>query len=144
MALTKFGDKTQSIFLNDVESHKLHLSFDVAVGETIKKGAPVKLNATGQVVNMIGDGTDTHQRIGYSIQNGIAGDRLTVGVRGYAVVWARAKTALTPGPVFMAGYDVNEPDFTMYDDTAVSASTMNGFSLDVAAALHDPIRVLVF
>lgn len=144
MALTKFGDATKSIFLNDIESHKLHLSFDVAAGQTIKKGSPVKLNATGQVVNMIGDGTDNHLRIGYSIQNGIAGDRLTVGVRGFAVVWARAKTALTPGPVFFAGPDVNEPDFGMYDDTSVSATNMNGFSLDVAAALHDPIRVLVF
>lgn len=141
--LTAFGDETKSIFLNDIESHKLHLAFVVAAATTIKKGFPVKLNATGQIVNAIGDGTDAHLIIGYSIQDAIAGDYCTVGVRGYAVVYARAKTALTPGPVFYAGPDVVETEYSMYDDTSVTAANMNGWSLDVAAALHDEIRVLL-
>jgi hypothetical protein len=139
--LTQFGQETKSIFLNDIESHKLHIAFVAAA--TIKKGQPVKLDATGKLVAPIGDGTDAHAIIGYSIQNGVAGDYVTIGVRGYAVVWARAKTAITPGPVFYAGMDSVETEYTAYEDTLVTAANMSGWSLDVAAAIHDEIRVLV-
>ena len=141
--LTAFGEQTETIFLNDVEAHKLHIAFTVAVGATIKKGVPVKLNATGEITTVIGDGTDAHAIIGYSIQDAVAGDICTIGVRGYAVVYARAKTAIVPGPVFYALQDSVEPEYSMYEDTAVTAANMNGWSLDAATALHDEIRVLL-
>lgn len=141
--LTAFGGPTKTIFLNDIESHKLHIAFIVAAGATIKKGQPVKLNATGEVVAPIGDGTDAHAIIGYSIHDGTEGDYVTIGVRGYAVVFARAKTGLVPGPVFYAGMDSEEPNYTAYDDTLATAANMNGWALDVAAGIHDEIRVLL-
>lgn len=141
--LTQFGEVTKSIFLNDISAHVLHLAFVVATGVTIKKGMPVKLNATGQVTTVVGDGTDAHQIIGYSIMDGVAGDYVTVGTKGIGVVWAKAKTALTPGAVFYAGLDSVETEYSAYDDTAVTAALMNGWALDVAAAEHDPIRVLL-
>jgi hypothetical protein len=141
--LTAFGEQTKTIFLNDIESHKLHLAFTVAAASTIFKGQPVKLNAVGAIIAAIGDGTDAHAIIGYSIQDAVAGDICTVGVRGYAVIYARAETALVPGPVFYSGQDSVEGEYGIYDDTAVTAANMNGWSLDVANALHDEIRVLL-
>lgn len=142
--LTAFGAKSKTIFLNDAESHKLHLAFSVSAGKTVKRGQPMKMAADGTITPLIGDGTDAHLIVGYSIHNGVAGDEVTLACRGYAVVFATAKTAMTTGPVFYAGQDAVDADYSMYDDTAVSAANMNGIAIDVAGALHDIIRVILF
>lgn len=147
--LTAFGGKSKTIFLNEAESHKLHLAFEVAAGVTVKRGMPLKLNSAGLLVNMAGDGSDAHLRVGYSIHNGVAGDEVTLACRGYAVIFATAKTALNPGAVAYVGQDSADADYSSYNDvvggtpTAVTADTMNGLAIDVATAEHDLIRVIL-
>jgi len=142
--LTAFGGKSKTIFLNEAESHKLHLAFSVAAGQTVKRGQPMKMAADGTITPLVGDGTDAHKIVGYSIHNGVAGDEVTLACKGFAVVFATAETALTPGPVWYSGQDSVDADYSMYDDTAATAANMNGIAIDAATALHDVIRVILF
>lgn len=143
MALTAFGGVSKTIFINEIESHKLHLAFEVAAEQTIKRGQPAKLDADGNAVPMAGDGSDAHQLVGYSIHNGKAGSIITLGVVGFAVVFAMAKTALVPGPVMYVGQNATDTDYSDYEDTGATAATMNGIALDVASAPNAIIRVLL-
>lgn len=145
--LTAFGDKSKTIFLNDAESHKLHLAFEADAA--IKKGQPVKLTATGLIVPLAEDDSNT-KAIGVSIQNGADGDQVTVAMRGYTTVYAMSDAALTPGPVAYAGPNGTDGDYMNYKTAVVSADAalvfpaMTGWSLDVADGANDLIRVVLF
>ena len=140
MALTKLGGKSQTIYLNDVESHKLHLEFEVGTGSTVKKGSPVVLNNDGTVRPITGTtGADNTAIIGYSIHDGKAGELITVGMRAYAVVYAEAAAAQNAGMVFAVNTAPTDAIYTRWATAA--ASTMHGWALDDAAAAGDIIRV---
>lgn len=143
MSLTKFGGKSKTIFLVGPEAHKLHQAFTVAENVTVKPGQPVKLNALGEITTLVGDGTDEHQRIGQCVQGGGEGDQVTVTMRGYQVVYATAKSALTPGAVLYVGQDSTDSDYGCYNDSGMTAANFTGWALDVADAEHDIIRVVL-
>jgi hypothetical protein len=148
--MRKFGDKTKSVFLNEAESHKLHLAFEVADGEEIFRGQPVKLDSDGLLVPAIGDGTDQKLIIGYSIHNAAEGDEATVAIRGFAVVWAMSAEALTPGAVEYTSQSVVVGDeiYQKYSQAAAGADTlyptMNGIVIDEATAADELVRVILF
>lgn len=132
MALTKFGEKTTSIFLNDAESHKLHLAFTVADGETIRRGQPVILSGDSDTIEpSAGDGSDVDSIIGYSIQDAKEKEECTIAMRGYAVVWALASGTVSPGPVEYAGMSATsgKEHYTTYKVTTAAENT-NGWAID--------------
>lgn len=140
MALTKFGEKSKTVFLNDVEAHKLHLEFEVGTGATVKKGQPVVLNNDGTVRPIAGTaGADNVALIGYSIHDGAAGEMITVGMRAYAVTYAEAAGVQNAGMVFAVATAPTDPTYVRWATAA--AATMHGWALDDAAAAGDLIRV---
>lgn len=139
--LTAFGGPTKSIFLNEAESHKLHLAFTVANGQTVKKGQPVKLNADGLILPCATDGSEAKAMIGYSIQNAAAGEECTIAVKGYAVIYAMSAASQNAGMVSYNGVNGTDGNYTNYA-TSVAAN-MNGWSMDKATAANQLIRVIL-
>lgn len=147
MALTKFGEKTKSVFLNEAESRKLHLAFEVAEGEEIKKGQPVVLTAEGHVKPANSDGSDYKAIIGYSVQNAEAGDECTIAVRGYATLFAMSGAAVQAGPVRYSGMNTTDGMYTNWENVAAGDDDdyagMHGWALDEAEGEDEPIRVVI-
>lgn len=141
MALTKFGEVTKTVFINEVECDKLHLAFEVENVEGIIKGQPVVLTSDGKIQPVGITGADF--LLGYAVMNGKQGDLVTVAVRGYAVIFAEAAAPLDPGLVHYAGIGT-DPFYTKYADATATPDVTNGFALDLAVAAGDLIRVLVF
>ena len=149
--LTKFGQKTKSVFLNNPEAHKLNLAFEVATGAegavlTVKRGQPVKLNNDGLIVPAATDGTDSKRIIGYCVMNGKSGDEVTVAVKGYATIFAMSSAAVTAGPVQYTGINSTDDTYTNYANAASASNafpTMNGWSLDPADGANELIRVVL-
>ena len=135
------GSTTLSTFLNEVEAHKLHLEFEVAAAVTVRKGGPVKLNAAGQVVPLVALDNYEQECIGVSIHEGEATELVTVGMRGYACIWAETQGALSAGPVEWANYDAASTRHEYI--VASSEARMCGWNLDQAAAADAAIRVVV-
>jgi hypothetical protein len=145
--ITAFGDVTKTIFLNEAESHKLHLAFE-AEG-TIKKGQPVVLN-TAETVSAAPDTTTNTTKdniIGYAIQNAVDGEEVTIAMRGYATVFAMSQAALNAGPVKYAGVNSGDPRYMNYNQATEVATVLGlittGWSLDTVAAANLLIRVVV-
>jgi len=140
--LTAMGGQTKTIFLNEAESHKLHLAFTVAAGQTVKRGQPVILNADGDILPPgTLDGTLNPQIIGYSVHNAAAGEEATIAMRGYCVVFAVAAAAQNAGLVSYNGLGT-DTDYTKYAAEATAAES-NGWSLDKATAAQEMIRVVL-
>ena len=143
--LTQFGDKTKTVFLNEAESHKLHLAFTAAA--QIKKGQPVKLDADGNIEPVIAPLTNSSKDeiIGYSIMDGNEDDEVTVAMRAYAVVFAMSGESLTPGPAAYTGVSSTDSFYTEYvaaeEVAEVGGFVMNGFALDEATGANELIRV---
>jgi hypothetical protein len=144
MALKKFGEKTQSIFLNDFENDKLMLGFTVSAGVSVLRGQPVILSNDGTVKPAATDGSEAHKVIGYSVHNGDAGEEITIGMRGYAVLWAKANAVQNAGPALYAGM-ASSPNgaFCKYATAGVNATTMNGWAIDDATIIGETIRVVL-
>jgi len=102
------GNPTKSTFEVGPESHKLFLEFEV--DGTIHKGQPVVLHSSGNKVSPATASSKENQIIGVSIHEGNSayGDYVTVAVRGYAVIWAKALEVIAPGPIVYAGYDTSD------------------------------------
>lgn len=141
MALTAFGETTQTIFLKQIQSHKLHHEFEVATGATIKKGQAVKLNTAGEVVPAVA-GELEHLVIGYSVHDGLAGELVTIGMKAFTIVWAQSAGALDAGPVKIgaAGADPLYATYVAAVHATPGADTV-GWALDGAAATDELIRV---
>lgn len=136
---TAIGQQTKTIFLNEAESHKLHLAFTVAAGQTVKKGQPVKLNNAGEILTPALDGSENHLIIGYSIMNTAAGEECTIAMRAYAVVFAVSAASQNAGPVSFNGFGT-DTDYTKYGAESTPAE-VGGWALDSATAAQQLIRV---
>lgn len=139
---TQFGDKTRTIFLKGIENHKLHQEFEVAAGQTIKKGQPIILNANG-TVQAAGATPDAHTVIGYSIHNGAAGELVTVGMKAFTIVYASNTGALDAGPVAYAGTmnsNVADGIYCNYTNTTTAGKVI-GWCLDQATGANDTVRI---
>lgn len=119
--LNTIGAVTKSTFEKGPESHKLFMEFEAS--GTIHKGQPVVLHSDGDKVQAATSENTEEQIIGISIHEGssIYGDYVTISMRGYAVIWAKAIEAIVPGPIVFAGYDTadaysgNQKEFAGYN-----------------------------
>jgi len=102
------GANTKSTFEVGPEAHKLFLEFEV--DGDIHVGQPVVLHPDGDKVTAASDSSLEVDIIGVSIHEGRSayGDFVTISVRGYAVLWAKAVEVLAPGPIVYNGYDTGD------------------------------------
>ena len=137
MAITAMGDKSKTVFLKGVESHKIHHEFEVAVGAAVKVAQPVKLNTDGLVVPAAaGDGDAI---IGYSIHDGAAGELVTVAMRAFVIVYAMTSAAVNAGPVEYEPPSTEDADYMLYVN--VDTGSAVGWALDKATVADELIRV---
>ncbi len=103
-----FGANTKSTFEVGPEAHKIFLEFEV--DGDIHVGQPVVLHADGNKVTAASNTSKEVDIIGVSIHEGFSayGDFVTIAMRGYAVIKAKAHEVLVPGPVVYSGYDVGD------------------------------------
>lgn len=143
MSLTVLGENPKTIFLKGIENHKLHHEFAVETGNSVKKGQPVKLTATGTVVPAAAD-EPVENIIGHSIHNGAADELITVGMKAMGIVWASPNAAVDAGPVKYAGLNSTDSDYNAYAAVGAGAATLlYGWALDQATAADDLIRVAI-
>lgn len=137
--LTAMGETTKTVFLNNVESDKLHLAFEAS--SEVRKGQPVKMAGTDNdvIIKPVGDGTDNHAIIGYSVQNAVLGDQVTIAMKGFACIFAKCSATLVPGPVKYTGLTTGDI-YTEYDQA--TEATMNAIALD-GGDVGDIIRVVL-
>lgn len=144
MSLTVLGNKTKTIFLKGIESHKLHHEFEVAEGATVKIGQPVKLNTTGFVVPAADDEPAVNI-IGYSIHEGAAGELVTVGMKAFAIIWAMPNGATNAGPVSYDGMNDEDGLYNSFKAPTPEADaaiiTAIGWALDQSTEVDELIRV---
>lgn len=141
---TALGDQTRTLFLKGPEAHKLHHEFTVATGSTIKKGQPVKLNTSGDIVPL-GAADERHLMIGHSIHNGKAGELVTIVMVAHMIIIAQADAELNAGPVKYKGMSAvaGDKDYSVYV-AATTAVTTQGWALDKAEESGEMVRVALF
>jgi len=151
-SLTQAGKKSKTaIWLH--ESHKLHVEFQVAAGQTVYRGQPVKLTNDGKITPWAKADLN-HLIIGYVTTDQIAGEWATVAMKGYMGVLALNATAgaMNCGPVTYQAYNTANGDTTHGNkgySTYAAPTTDTGntethaWSIDQAAAQYDLIRVIV-
>lgn len=138
------GISTKALWKVGPEAHKLHLEFDA--GAAIKAGQPLKLQTDGEVEPAAaGDTADLI--IGYALTDAASTERVTVVVRGIAVVLGVAGAdSQTPGPVQLGTYlaDPGRLKFVAVTgaDAAAKLAKLVGFALD-GGDTDDEIEVLI-
>jgi len=138
---TTLGSVTTSKFENSPEAHKLHIEFEVAAGQVVHEGDAVILAAAG-TIQLAGTGASAETLIGVAIMDGIAGERVTVSMKGYTRVNAEAGTAsLNAGPVELGAYNT-VTDLREYAAASTAPKTV-GHNLTQATADGDPIQVVI-
>ena len=144
-AITALGTNTESIFLKEVNSHSLFEEFAVATGNAVKKGAPVKLDATGGLIPAAANDR-LAVVIGYSLHDAGAEEYATVAMKAKGIVFARSAGALATGPVKFAGMNATETDYANYVAITGNASEdglLSGWALEVAAGADEEITVAI-
>src|SRR5688572_24118983 len=98
------GDATDANVFHKMMSHQITEEFVVKAATTINAGEPVKMDPTGTIVPFVAADED-HLRIGTSLHNGAAGDRVTVLLEGHTIVNGQADGDTVCGPVKYIGFD---------------------------------------
>jgi len=144
MALTKFGEKTRSVFLKAIEAHTLHQEFEVKAGQATVKGQLLVLDpATGHVLPA-GNGAKAFTVIGIALHTRAAGELVTVAMKAKTIVWAQTGAALDAGPVKAVAAAPIDVLYRSYVATAdVLGGDVVGYSLDVAAGADEIVRVAI-
>lgn len=106
----------------------------------VRKGQAVKLAGNGEDVIPLVSGDDVSLAIGYSIHDGVPGRLVTIAMRGFMVIFARAAATVVPGRATVTGYDSTNSRPT-YSNTSSSGATI-GWVLD-AGDQGDEIRVVL-
>lgn len=143
MPITQLGSNSKTIFLKGPESHKLHHQFEVATGQSVKKGQPVILNTDG-TVQVAAANQVAKNVIGVTIHDGGAGDLVTVAMKAYTIVWGTSAAALNAGPVKYVGVNGTDGDYMNYaaaDAAADAYSDVVGWALDQSAAADELVRI---
>lgn len=106
----------------------------------IFKGMPVMLDSDGSVKRVESSANLTC--IGYAIMDGVAGDVITVALKGIAIVEALSADAIVPGPVAYSSYDTTAEKLK-FTDTSVTATNIMGWAIDTADSADDAILVIL-
>ena len=147
-AMVRTGSPTPQTVIFKSESHKLHQAFPVAKGtdgkpKVIVAGQPVMLNANGTIEAYFGTGVylgiATTNSESPAYPEGNLGYEVTVMVEGFAVVYAQASAAVTPGYVVPEKLDAD----SQYVTYKTSGSATNFIALTPATEAGELIQVLV-
>jgi len=104
-------------------------------------GVPVELTADGKVQPLT-VATASTTKIGTALHLAGAGEMVTVAMDGAAIIFAEADAALNAGPVKWESFNT-ETERNRYNDTSITATNQTGWSIDVAEAEGDEIRVVL-
>jgi len=142
------GSTTTTKFHYGPEMGKLHIEFAVAVGQTVHAADPVILAALGTVQAAAASATK-QTIIGLSIHDGVAGELVTVAVKGYVVVLGEAgAAALNAGPVMLGVWNATTNRREYLVAAGADAQVINtltvGSCLAPVALDGDAIMVLLF
>jgi len=137
---TTLGSVTTSKFEKSPEAHKLHNEFVVKTGQAAYEADPV-IFATDGDVQSAGAGASAETVIGIAMMDVAADERVTISMKGYALVNALAGAALNAGPVELGAYDATTGKRKYV--TATTAAKTVGHSLHVATADGDEIQVCI-
>lgn len=141
------GKTTESIFLKQIQSHKLHQEFTVAVGSAVKVGMPVKLDDAGDIVPFAED-DEKVLLIGYSVHNAAAEENATIGMVAFGIIWAMSAGAVDPSlPVKVKGVSGANSSYMEYENVAAANAEdalATGWSLDAATGAGEKIRIAVY
>lgn len=140
--MNTLGEKTVSTFLKEVESHKLHQEF--TAGAAIKQGQPVILSGDDEVIEPAAADEVNMNIIGYAVHDAEADELVTIGMRGFTIIWAQADDVLVAGPVRYSGFDATT-GLNMVTNPAGTPSTAAnyiGWAIDDGAD-EDKIRVVL-
>lgn len=130
---TTIGESTRAIFYKK-EAQKLHEAFQVADGETVYEGMPVKLNDDGEILPAAAN--DTLEIIGYAINENkdvnepvSVNKELSVVMRGQCTILAEASADLTvAGPVKFVAFN-STTGRGEYSSATVTIDNMVGWAL---------------
>lgn len=139
--LNTLGSITKTTILKS-EAHKLHHEFLVATGSEVFFGQPVKLNTAGEVVP-IGAADNEDVCIGYAIMEAEADTRVTISLRGYAIIFGESVAALDAGPVKWASHATAAASRYNEYVASVAVGTTIGWNLDQTAGADEIVRILI-
>lgn len=115
-----------------------------SVAEThgnVYKGQPCILTGVGEKIAPLASGSPYRNAIGFPIQDGTPGDLVTLVMKGFAVINAESsQESMVPGPVKVAGYDVDNARVKYAIATA--DTDVAGWALD-SGNTGDDIRVVI-
>lgn len=106
----------------------------------IFKGMPVMLDSDGSVKRL--EDSANLNNIGYAVMDAVAGEIVTIALRGIAIVEALSADAIVPGPVAFSSYDTTLGKLK-YTDTSVTATNIVGWAIDTADSADDAIFVIL-
>lgn len=141
--MQKFGGPVgKTIYLKGAEAHKLHQAFTVATGAEVRNGQPVKLDEDGEVMPAASEEL-RENIIGYSIHDGKEGERVTIVVKAFAIIYCKSLDAFNAGKVSYGGQNTTDP---VYMNVASSdiVGTYIGWAIDKATAANQVVRVMVY
>ena len=135
------GYPTKTVFLKGIESHKLHVEFEVSAA--VKRGQPVKLDADGKV-QPAGVDEPSKNIIGWSIHTAaVAGELVTVGMKAMGVIYASPKGALNAGPVAYDGLNTADNTYNSFKAVDSPGAFLAGWALEEAVGADELIRVAI-
>lgn len=143
-SLTTLGGASKTTFL---ASEEYKITVELEANEAIKKGQPIKLTADGKAaVWAKADGKDL--LIGYAYGDCAVGELTTIWSRGFAMIYAVSKAAQNAGPATYDSYNAatdvgGTKGYNVYSLSVIGTDEVNGWSLDVATAANQLIRVLL-
>lgn len=124
------GSKIKSTFLK-TESHKLFQEFEVNTSKAVKAGQPVVMEAD-EKIGPITTSSSTQAIIGIAMQDGAAGELVTVMMKAFAIIYAECETdSLAVGPVRIGSSAVYNATtgYVLIDDASVDHSNQIGWAL---------------
>lgn len=147
-AMVRTGSPTPQTVIFKSESQKLHQAFPVAKGtdgkpKVIVAGQPVKLNTDGTIEAYFGTGL----YLGIAVTNseypaypeGNLGFEVTVMVEAFAVIFAHASAAVTPGYVVPEKLEAD----SQYVTYKTSDEATNFIAISSASEAGELIQVIV-
>lgn len=147
-AFTTLGKGTKTTFLEN-EPEKISIEFEVATGQTVYPGMPVKLTTAGKITPWAAaDGKA--KIVGYCYQGGTQTQLVTVFTVGFILIYALSNAdTQDAGLAVYKGYDsattlINDNyGYNKYGAASVDLSDEHAYALDAAATALTLIRVLL-
>lgn len=143
--ITILGQPSKTVILAAEEDK---ITVQLIAAAAIKKGQPIKLDATGKAIIWLK--TDTMDSlIGYAFGDANIGDYTTIWSRGFMMIYAIAKAAAqVAGPVYYDSYDTttvvnSNTGYNAYSTAVIGTNPVCGWQLDPTVNAGDLTRILL-